>query len=177
MDQVKNFLVTGPPGVGKTTFITNLADKLADYNPSGFYTREIRESGSRKGFELVSLDGETGILSHTNIDSKYRVGKYRVDVEAFEEFLERIPFFEEKVKIVVMDEIGKMELFSNKFEAVVEKLLNSSKPFIATIALKGGGFIAEVKNRSDTEVFKLNSREDQEDLYPVLIERIKNIEK
>ena len=72
----KNLLITGLPGVGKTTLMKRISEALMDLNPVGFYTEEIREEGIRKGFELVSLDGRRAILSHTDIRSPYRVGKY-----------------------------------------------------------------------------------------------------
>ncbi len=54
----KNLLVTGLPGVGKTTLIKKLSEALKDFHPVGFYTEEIRERGERKGFELISLEGK-----------------------------------------------------------------------------------------------------------------------
>lgn len=175
MNLIKNFLITGPPGVGKTTLIKHIADNLKDLNPVGFYTQEIRELGVRKGFELVSFDGVRGILSHTDIDSNFRVGKYRVDFNAFENFLDRIPFHEASRSLVVIDEIGKMELISRKFIKIVEELLDSDRPVIATIALRGGGFVDRVKKRPDTELFILNRRGDRDKLSSTLAEKIERI--
>ena len=58
----KNILITGLPGIGKTTLIRRLYEELKDTHPVGFYTGEIRENGVRKGFELISLDGRRGLL-------------------------------------------------------------------------------------------------------------------
>jgi nucleoside-triphosphatase len=74
----RNFLVTGIPGVGKTTLIRNVCKRLASSHPEGFYTEEIRESGVREGFALVSLDGKRSVLSQVNVKSRHRVGKYGV---------------------------------------------------------------------------------------------------
>jgi len=63
----KNLLVTGLPGVGKTTLIRKPAESLKSLRPVGFYTEEMREGGERKGFELVSLEGKRGVLSHKGI--------------------------------------------------------------------------------------------------------------
>lgn len=139
-----NILITGHPGVGKTTLIRKIADELKDFCPVGFYTSEIREGGNRKGFELVSLDGKRGILSHINIKSPYRVSKYRVDIKGFEDFLDTIPFLDLKTVLIIIDEIGKMECMSDKFKKLLKEILNSQKPVIATIALKGGGLIEEI---------------------------------
>jgi len=152
----KNILITGPPGIGKTTLIEKIAKELIGLHPVGFYTDEIRENGIRKGFELISLSGRKGLLSHVDIRSPYRVSKYGVDVKRFEDFLDLIPFFERGTEIVFIDEIGKMECFSEKFKQLLKKLLDSEKVFISTVALKGGGFIAEAKKRNDIKLFEMS---------------------
>jgi nucleoside-triphosphatase len=152
----KNILITGQPGIGKTTLIKNVAGELADLHPVGFYTEEIIENGIRRGFELISLSGQRELLSHVDIKSPYRVSKYGVDIKRFEAFLDFIPFFDRGTEIVIIDEIGKMECFSNKFKTVVEQLLDSEKIFISTIALRGSEFIAEVKKRNNIKLLEMS---------------------
>jgi nucleoside-triphosphatase len=72
----RNLLITGLPGVGKTTLIKKLYEALKDFHPVGFYTEEMRGGGERKGFELVNLEGKREVLSHVDIESPYRVGRY-----------------------------------------------------------------------------------------------------
>ena len=151
----KNILVTGLPGVGKTTLIKKLAEVLNDLNPIGFYTAEIREDTIRRGFELIDLDGRKGLLSHIDIKSPYRVGKYKVDIKGFENFLQTIPFLDPSTRLIVIDEIGKMECYSDQFKKLISGLFDSEKQVIATIALKGSGFIEEVKRRQDIKLFEL----------------------
>jgi nucleoside-triphosphatase len=148
-------LVTGPPGVGKTTLVRKVAADLAHRCPVGFYTAEIRDRGQRTGFELASFDGRRGLLSHVDVRGPHRVGKYGVDVEGFDRFLNGMPWPETGAGLVVIDEIGKMECFSEKFQGLVRRLLASNAPVLATIAGRGSGLIAEVKRRPDVELLPL----------------------
>ena len=101
----KNILISGLPGVGKTSLIKKIVEALKDLRLVGFYTAEIREGSRRKGFELISLDKRKGLLSHTDIQSPHRVGKYKVDVKGFEAFLGSIPFLNPSTRLIVIDEI------------------------------------------------------------------------
>lgn len=150
-----NLLITGFPGVGKTTLVQKLLTALRHLNVVGFTTEEIREGGVRKGFELVDLKGRRRILSHIRIPSPYRVGKYGVDVEGFEEFLVAVDLLDSKADLVVVDEIGKMECYSEKFTAIMREILDSDRTVIATIARKGGGLIAEIRDRADILLYEL----------------------
>jgi len=158
--------------VGKTTLIRGVAQELRDFNPVGFYTAEIREEGSRRGFELISLDGRRRVLSHVDIRSHHRVGRYKVDMEGFEDFLTSIPFEDSRRKLVVIDEIGKMECFSARFRKVLLELLDSKRWVIATIALKGGGIIEEIKRRQDIRLFEINL-ENRESLVTEILKEIR----
>ncbi|MCU0632906.1 MAG: nucleoside-triphosphatase [Methanolinea sp.] len=149
-----NILITGVPGCGKTTLIMELARRLAPYRPAGFFTREFREKGERFGFELVSLGGQTGILADARMRSGCRVGKYGVDIPAFESFLGEILFF--GAPLVIIDEIGKMECFSPLFRTLIPDLLDSPSVVLATIALRGTPFIESFKSRRDVEICLLD---------------------
>ena len=116
----------------------------------------------RTGFELVDLGGRRSVLSYVGIKSPFRVAKYRVDVESFDKFLETIDFFDPQTDLVVIDEIGKMECYSDKFISLMQKLLDSDIIVIATIARRGEGFIAEIKERSDIQLFELTQANREE---------------
>jgi len=168
----KNILIAGLPGVGKTTLIKNIVEALKDLHPVGFYTAEIREADIRTGFELNSLDGRRGLLSHIDIKSPYRVGKYKVDLEGFEDFLDSIPFLDPSTHLIVIDEIGKMECYSEKFKDLLKEILDSEKWMISTIALKGSGFIEHIKRRQDIELFEMTKRNRDSLLVDILKEVI-----
>ncbi|TLY15824.1 MAG: AAA family ATPase [Nitrospirae bacterium] len=146
---MSHVLLTGLPGVGKTTLIRELAKRLAGYYPAGFFTEEIREEGIREGFRLESLDGRQLTLAHSDRKSSHRVGRYGVEIAGFERLLSDLNLPRSPSCVIIIDEIGKMECLSKFFTEEVRSLLDSSKTVIATIALKDDGFIRKVKQRSD----------------------------
>jgi len=150
----KHIFLTGNPGCGKTTVIVRLAEMLrkAGVPAAGFYTQEIREQGRRVGFGIRTLDGKSGVMSHVNIRSPHRVGKYGVDVAAFERLALPALSPAAEAKVFLIDEIGKMEAFSRNFIAAVETLLGRSVPVVATVSLHGGGAIQRIRSRPDARV-------------------------
>ena len=159
----KNILITGVPGIGKTTLIMKILDAVKHIGPVGFYTEEIREQGIRMGFSLINTRGDRSTLAHVNIKSRFKVGRYGVDVAGFEAFIEQLPFFDDRVGMIVIDEIGRMECLSTKFTKLMKTILDSEKLFMAAVALKGEGLIAEVKRHSDIELFEI-TRDNRNDL-------------
>lgn len=158
--------LTGAPGTGKTTLIRKLAAELAEIRPVGFYTQEIKDAGRRTGFELVDLRGNHRILAHLRIPGR-RIGRYGVDLAGFEEFLDSIPFEASRARLIIIDEIGRMECLSHRFCTLVTGLLDSGRPFVATIALRGDDFIEELKKRPQVRILTVTP-ENRNSLGPRL---------
>jgi nucleoside-triphosphatase len=153
--QVK-ILLTGMPGCGKTTAVTKIVAGLKGANLAGFYTEEIRQKNIRRGFRWRTLAGATGILAHVDIKGPFKVGKYGVDVTGFEKsVLSALDPETTNADLFVIDEIGKMECFSQKFITTVRRLLTCDASLLATVARKGTGLIRQVKKHPDTKICNL----------------------
>ena len=172
----KNILLTGKPGIGKTSVIKKIVPLLMP-DAGGFFTEEIRVMGRRMGFRVVTLDGEDGILAHVDCNSNYRVGKYRVDLDSFERVA--IPALEEARRnksIIVIDEIGKMELFSMKFQELVSSILNGEKSLLCVIKENGDIFTENIKKREDVNIITVNY-ENRERLPEMICEMLNTMKK
>lgn len=156
MHEKTAFLVTGRPGCGKTTLIGRLVEALGA-SAGGFYTGEIRRHrGRREGFSLTTLDGQTATLASIHITSRHRVSKYGVDLEALDAV--GVPAIERataEAEMVVVDEIGKMELFSNRFRQGVLAALESGKLLLGSIMLAPHPWADAVKARPEVSLIVL----------------------
>jgi nucleoside-triphosphatase len=166
-------LLTGPPGCGKTTAVVTVVGRLGRrMRMAGFYTEEIREAGRRVGFRWHRLDDRTGILAHVKVKSRRRVSKYGVDLGSFDEEVVSVLDPETPdVDLFVIDEIGKMECFSDKFVTTVRRLLHSDKSVLATVAQKGPGLIQQVKSYPGVELLHL-TRENREEVTQQVADRL-----
>ncbi|MEW5722388.1 MAG: nucleoside-triphosphatase [Thermodesulfobacteriota bacterium] len=151
METAKNILVTGTPGCGKSTLIERIIGRL-DRPLTGFFTREIKEKGRRTGFAIITLDGQRGVLAHLGHSSRFRVGRYGVNLEDLERIAVPSLRPREPGQVVVVDEIGKMECFSDLFQKTLLETLASPHRVLGSIALRGGRFIQEIKARPDVRL-------------------------
>jgi nucleoside-triphosphatase len=151
-------LVEARPGAGKTTAFMRLAELLAErkVKAAGFTTEELRERGRRVGFAVESLGGERATLAHVDRRGPPRVGRYGVDLEAFEGIA--LPALRApRGGVVLIDELGKMELASEAFRAAVEELLEQPLGFAATVHTARHPFTDRLKRRRDVEVIRLRA--------------------
>ena len=128
-------MLTGKPGTGKTSLIKQAVAQFRG-KAGGFYTEEIRSQGTRLGFKLVTLDGQEATLAHVDFSSHYRVSKYGVDVDSLDRVgVSALRRAVEQCDLVIVDEIGKMELFSTGFRETVREIMESGKRVLGTIML------------------------------------------
>ncbi len=170
----KNLFVTGRPGIGKTTLIERVLAAL-DIDAGGFYTRELLDDGRRVGFSIVGLHGEQGVLAHVDHESSFRVGKYGVNCEDLERVGVRA--IDEAVKhsgLIVMDEIGRMELCSQAFQGAVGRALSSPTPVLGTIQDRSNAFLDSVRARPDVKILRVSTG-NRECLVPVLRDLIREL--
>ena len=141
------YLLTGRPGTGKTSLIKQAVAGMRG-KAGGFYTEEIRSGGMREGFRLVTLDGQEATLAHVNIHSPYRVSKYGVDIDSLDRV--GVPALHQAAQqcdLVVIDEIGKMELFSASFREAVLQIIGSGKRVLGTIMLNANPWADAIKRQ------------------------------
>lgn len=131
---MNNIFVTGLPGSGKSTLVRDVVESCGK-KTTGLLTPEIRCHGERVGFRLRDIhSGEEGVLAHVDIRSGPRVGRYGIDLAELDRFVEmsllNIP---EDTELVVVDEIGKMEMFSQQFVDAVDGLLHGELQVLAVL--------------------------------------------
>ena len=151
MNSADTFLLTGDSGVGKSTIIRKVAARLSPLRIGGFVSDEIREAGARVGFRIDAIDGPSAILAHVAIRSEFRMGKYGVDIAALDRIVASALRPDLPADLFLVDEIGPMDCFSDRFVTATRTLLDSGRIVVATIHRQTHGFIGEVKSRPDVE--------------------------
>ena len=156
------FLLSGQPGTGKTRIIKQAIAEMKG-KAGGFYTEEIRSQGVRQGFKLVTLEGQTAVMAHINFHSPYRVSKYGVDVDSLDRVgVSALNQARQECDLVVIDEIGKMELFSAKFREAVLNILNSGKRLLGTIMLSPNPYADDIKRQPQVIVVTVTRTNHQQ---------------
>ncbi len=144
-------LITGRPGVGKTTAVLRLVEHLRARGGEavGIYTVEIRGERGRLGFKVVDIARQKeAVFAHVDLPRRRRVGRYGVDTEAFEAVaLPALDAALEGGAAVIVDEVGRMELFSRGFRDRVERLFEREGTLVATIPSKPIPFVTRLMER------------------------------
>jgi len=170
-----NILLTGTPGVGKTTVLTQIQHHLQDndYRIGGLYCPEIRINRQRVGFKIINLMTRTeGILSHINCKGP-RVGKYRVNLSDLDDIgTSAIYQALDQADFILIDEIAPMELHSQNFCRAVSEAFDSLKTVIAVIHKKSRNpFILKLKNRDDVKIFEI-TKENRDSIHRDILKKL-----
>ena len=154
---LKNILITGRPGVGKTTAIMETL-KLLQCEACGFYTREIRQQGTRVGFEISDLAANAAVMAHVDFPKTVSVGKYGVDTEAVEKIgVSALQTALKRHCLAVVDEVGRMELSCQRFIEVLMGVLDADIPVLGTIHAKEDTVTRKIRVRNDTELWQITT--------------------
>lgn len=160
MTMTRVFILTGAPGVGKTTVLTKIVDalKAKGLGVGGMVSREVRKDNVRVGFEILDLTrGKRGWLAQVNGQGGPQVGKYYVNLADLDNIgTAAITQALEKCNVIAIDEIGPMELYSLKFKQAVTQALESKKVVLMVVHGKANGsLVTNMKRRVDAEIFNV----------------------
>lgn len=149
-----HFFLTGKPRIGKTTALKKIISEIGVENFSGFYTEEIVENSNRTGFKIISLNGDESVIADVISNSDIRVGRYGVNVSEFESIaIDSVQ--NNKNKIIVIDEIGPMQISSPKFLSTINQLMQSSQTVLETIYYASHPKIDDIKSHSSMKMYEL----------------------
>lgn len=148
-------LLTGPPGCGKTTVAERLLEHLREEGATvaGFVTTELREDGQRVGFRIRTADGDEATLAHVDSPGPPTVGRYGVDLEALERLA--LPTLDQPADILIIDELGPMELASQAFTDAVRRVFDAPTPVVATVHAREHPFTDELSARDEVEAIEV----------------------
>ena len=161
------FLLTGNPGVGKTTLLHKIIARWRGPT-GGFTTEEVRPDARRQGFKLITLDGQSTIIAGTDVHTKHRLGRINVDVDAIERV--GVPALERALELgglIVIDEIGKPELLSSDFVDVLHRIIEKDQPVLATLMLGYHEEIDALMKHPDARVIQVTQANRNELVHQI----------
>jgi nucleoside-triphosphatase THEP1 len=149
------YLITGEPGVGKTTLIRQVVSTMR-LRAAGFYTEDLRSRGIREGFRIVTLDGETALLAASGHPGPLQVSKYGLDLREFERVgVSALQRAIERGYVLVADEIGKMQLYSRVFRQTLLLAIREGHPLLGTVMTGRSPYADRIKAHRNVEVLNL----------------------
>ena len=165
---MKIFL-TGEPRIGKSTLLDSVIESVNEKR--GFITKEVRTDGVRTSFNMISSTGDKIVLCDVNSTSEIRVSRYGVNIDELNKFIDNLPDIEPG-RLIYIDEVGQMELYSDSFKALVNDYLEKPNPLIGTLSsVYNDEFTEELRKRDDVEIIQV-TLENRDALKNELISRI-----
>lgn len=173
----RKLFLTGEPGVGKTTVLRKVLSNLGD-DCVGFYAVELRdESEKRIGFNLetVNLSEMGGALAHVDFNTSLHVGRYQVDTADLERIITAPELFNEN-KLLLIDEIGHMQSFSEPYRKFVDKALSDpNQSVLAIVKAAPTPWVDDVKAKFSRNIPTYNITEGNRDAMPMMIKKYLNV--
>lgn len=167
LDGPARLLVQGPPKIGKTVVMHRLVGLLHEHDVlvRGFLTHEVREQGRRVGFVVRDVTGPEAVMAHQDFQTGVQVGRFGVDVAAFERVaLPALGRTQDGSGVAVIDELGRMELASGTFVEAVEAVLAASVPVVATVHVHAHPVTDALQQRAGVQ--RIMVTEDNRDGLP-----------
>jgi nucleoside-triphosphatase len=168
-------ILTGAPGVGKTTIVRDVAQKLKEggVRVGGVVSREIRTNNVRTGFEFIDLATNDRDILASITGNGPRVGKYYVNLSGCRFAAERLINALVTSEVIICDEIGPMELKSKELVDVVKNLLNIDNKVIVIVVMhqKLEHPLADEFRKKSSSLISINLR-NREGLIKTLLDRL-----
>lgn len=167
-------LLSGEPRVGKTTALKKIIQMVGEHNCIGFYTEEVRDEFDRVGFDCVNLDGRRLRIADVNLHSDVRMGRYGIDIEAFEEFALKSLSIANTSKFFIIDEIGPIQFLSSKFKLHINNILTGQYFIIGTIFYNTHPDIDKIKNTPGIKIYTM-TRENNDTILKSVFHEIQRL--
>jgi|TARA_B100001971_G_scaffold56161_1_gene51221 nucleoside-triphosphatase len=161
------WLITGKPGIGKTTCLSRIIYRIKSdgYTVGGVMTRELRVQGERTGFELIDIrTGENGILSSTTFDAGPKLGRYRINLQFLSKVGSKSLLSSNQLSnLTICDEIGPMEMFSPDFRCAIDYIINSGKPVLGGIHQRlNDPLIQQIRSSKFVKIYEVTLQNREE---------------
>jgi len=170
---MRNLLLTGVSGVGKSTLLHKISQHLSDKTIRGTYSQVIYKNNQRLGWHLENYSGDSGLLAHVDIQSDHNMGKYGVDMDLFHRITLPQMKLDKQVYVYLIDEIGIIAPWSSQFIDAMNALLNSDQRVVAIVRYKSLEYPDQVKQRSDITLWEV-TRDNREQMFYDILEWIEN---
>jgi nucleoside-triphosphatase len=152
--------ITGLPSAGKTNTLIQVIKMLEEegHTVGGMITEPILDDKKRNGLYVMDwMTKKRGVLAATDIHSKFMVGKMGVDLDVLQEIgVQALVNACEKADIIVIDEVGKIEVESDKFRDAVKEALKTEKPMLLTLHKKSRNpLLQDIRRRDDVRILEV----------------------